>query len=75
MKFPVLWSGLYKSQKHLAWLLCSGIIDGRLAAARSAFHMHSADPVELRPLQFSLLQISQLDGEISSNCGKKVFSL
>ena len=31
--------GLYPSQKHLAWLLCSGIINGCLAAARgnSAF--------------------------------------
>jgi len=26
----VLWSGLYPSQKHLAWLLCSGIIHGCL---------------------------------------------
>ena len=48
-EFPVLWSGLYPSQKHLAWLLCSGLIHGRLAAARGAFHMYSADPVELRP--------------------------
>ena len=47
----MLWSGLYPSQKHLAWLLfCSGIIHDRLAAARGAFHMHLADPVELRPL-------------------------
>ena len=36
-EFPVLWSGLYPSQKHLAWLLCSGIIHDRLAAARGAF--------------------------------------
>jgi len=49
MEFPVLWSGLYPSHKHLAWLLCSGIIGDRLAVARGAFHMHSADPVELRP--------------------------
>ena len=48
-EFRVLWSGLYPSQKHLAWLLCSGIIHDCLAAARGAFHMHSADPVELRP--------------------------
>ena len=61
MRFPVLWSGLYTSQKHLAWLLCSEIIYGRLAAARRAFHMHSADPVELRPLQFSLRAASKGD--------------
>jgi len=29
-EFPVLWSGLYPSQKHLAWLLCSGIIHDHL---------------------------------------------
>ena len=45
---PVLWSGLYTSRKHLAWLLCSGIIHERLAAARGAFDMHAVDPVELR---------------------------
>ena len=33
----MLWSSLYPSQKHLAWLLCSGIIHGRLAAARAPF--------------------------------------
>ena len=38
-EFPVLWSGLYPSQKHLAGLLCSGIIYDRLAAPRGAFHM------------------------------------
>ena len=32
----MLWSGLYPSQKHLAWLLCSGIIHGRLALATEA---------------------------------------
>ena len=48
-EFAVLWPGLYPSQKHLAWLLCSGIIHDRLAAARGAFHMLSADLVELRP--------------------------
>ena len=32
-----------------AWLRCSGIIHDRLAAAKGAFYMHSADPVELRP--------------------------
>ena len=47
---PVLRPGLYPSQKYLAWLLCSGIIHDHLAAARGAFHMHSADPIELRPL-------------------------
>ena len=36
-EFQVLWSGLYPSQKHLAWLLCSGIIHDRLAAARAPF--------------------------------------
>ena len=36
-EFPVLWSVFYPSQKHLAWLLCSGIINGHLAAARVAF--------------------------------------
>ena len=50
----MLWSCLYPSQKHLAWLLCSGIIHGRLGAARGALHKHSANPVELHPLQFSL---------------------
>ena len=57
----MLWSGLYPSQKHLAWLLCSGIIHGCLAAARGAFHMHSADPVELRPSQCSLRAASKGD--------------
>jgi len=38
-----LWSGLYPSKKHLAWLLCSGIIHDRLAAASGAFHLHWAD--------------------------------
>ena len=50
----MFWSGLYPSQKHLAWLLCSGMIHDCLAAAIGTFHMHSADPVELRPSQFSL---------------------
>ena len=48
-KTEMLWSGLYPSKKHLARLLCSAIIHDHLAAARGAFHMHSADPVELRP--------------------------
>ena len=63
------WSGLYPSQKtsglaglastkHLAWLLCSL---GRLATATGAFHMHSADPVELLPAQFSLWGASKTD--------------
>ena len=43
----MLWSGLYPSQKHLAWQLCAGIIRDHLAAARGAFHMHLADPVRL----------------------------
>ena len=46
MEFPVLWSGVYPSQKLLAWLLWSGIFHYRSAAA---FHMHSANPVELHP--------------------------
>ena len=41
-------------KKHLAWLLCSGIIHGGFAAAIGASHVYSADPVELRPSQFSL---------------------
>ena len=41
------------SQKHLACVLCSGIIDDHLVAARGAFDMHLADPVELHPSQFS----------------------
>jgi len=57
----VLWSGLYPSQKHLAWLLYSGIIHGRLAAARGAFRMHLANPVELCPSQFSLWAVSKGD--------------
>ena len=39
--------------KHLVWLLCSGIIHARFAAAIGAPNVHSADPVELRPSQFS----------------------
>ena len=35
-EFPVLWSGLHPTQKHFAWLLCSAIIHGHLAAARLA---------------------------------------
>ena len=42
----VVWP-LPKSKRHLAWLLCSGIISDRLTAARGAFQMHSTDPVEL----------------------------
>ena len=49
----MLWSCLYPIQKHLAWLLCSGIVHGRLVAARGASHKHSANPVELQML-FSL---------------------
>ena len=42
-EFPVLWSGLYQvkslypCQKHLAWLLCSGNIHGRLATKEAPF--------------------------------------
>ena len=59
-EFPVWGSGHYPRQKHLAWLLCSGIIHGRLAAARGAFHMHSADPVKLHLSQFSLRATSKV---------------
>ena len=47
------------SEKHLAWVLCSGIIHDRLAAAWGAFHMHSADPVWAAPfaIQPSGLQV------------------
>ena len=41
-----MWSGLYPSQKHLAWLLCSGIINGRLAAAKGVF-------TRIRPIPLS----------------------
>ena len=45
-----------------SWILLNeGIIHGCLAAARGAFHMHSADPVELRPSQFSLQAASKGD--------------
>ena len=37
----MLWSGLYPSQKHLGWLLCSGIIRDRLAAARAPLNAFS----------------------------------
>ena len=34
----MLWSGLYPSQKHLTWLLCSGIIHVRLRQPESPSH-------------------------------------
>ena len=46
---PGVVGGLYPNQKHLAWLLCSGIIHDRLVAARGTFHMHLSDPVALHP--------------------------
>ena len=45
----VVWPLPKSKLKHLAWLLFSGIIHDRLAAARGAFQMHSADPFELHP--------------------------
>ena len=55
------------SQKHLAWVLCSGIVHDRLAAAWCAFHMHSADPVWAAPLaiQPSGLQVRVINRTLS----------
>ena len=40
-EFPVLWCGLYPSQKHLVPLLMT------VCGCQGRLHMHSADPVEL----------------------------
>ena len=39
--FPVLWSALYPSQKHLTLLLCSGIIHDRLQQPEALSHAFS----------------------------------
>ena len=55
---------LTSSQKHLAWVLCSGIMHDHLAAARGTFDMHSAHPIwavpfTIQPLGLQLRVISR----------------
>ena len=43
----------FQSKTSAVWVLCSWIIHDRLTTAWGAFHIYSADPLELRPSQFS----------------------